>query len=484
MLNKNFYPTPNYIIGKMLRQLGIKDIHNMNILEPSVGKGDIVKFLKENYRHAKKNIFGIENDEELFNYCQSQGIQMLGRDFLTFTTDYHFDLIIMNPPFDNGVKHLLKAWSLIEKTGGQIVCLLNKSNIDNLYSKERELLNRLIESFGTIENFGKCFEDAERATSVEVVCITLKKELSKEENLFEGMNYVKGETKDLKDFLGEGCISDEVGFNDVIGNKIRQYDKAKEAFVELLNAYEKIEYYTKGIVSDSFKGAVKEIIAESGDKKVKYNSYLKRLKIEVWKDLLKQLKIERLLTNKVNENFTEFINNQSLMELTKENIQEVVRMLFFNQNVLLESAVREVFDLFTSYYKENRYIPEGWKTNSHYKVNRKIILPNWVIYEANSWSDWRLDYRTSHRYDDIDKVMCYITGKKYEEGTVLIKDVLEERFKVLNELKSKGGFDGECESEFFYIKFFKKGTVHLKFKDEFLWQEFNTRACKGKNWLG
>lgn len=40
------------------------------------------------------------------------------------------------------------------------------------------------------------------------------------------------------------------------------------------------------------------------------------------------------------------------------------------------------------------------------------------------------------------------------------------------------------ESTFFRIKFFKKGTVHLEFKDEHAWAEFNRRAAAGKNWIG
>jgi len=33
------------------------------------------------------------------------------------------------------------------------------------------------------------------------------------------------------------------------------------------------------------------------------------------------------------------------------------------------------------------------------------------------------------------------------------------------------------------IKFYKKGTIHLTFKDEALYQEFNYRACHAKKWL-
>ncbi|MCP4761329.1 MAG: DUF4942 domain-containing protein, partial [archaeon] len=38
-------------------------------------------------------------------------------------------------------------------------------------------------------------------------------------------------------------------------------------------------------------------------------------------------------------------------------------------------------------------------------------------------------------------------------------------------------------SEFFNFRCYKKGTLHLHFKDDWLWEEFNMRACAGKNWL-
>jgi len=38
--------------------------------------------------------------------------------------------------------------------------------------------------------------------------------------------------------------------------------------------------------------------------------------------------------------------------------------------------------------------------------------------------------------------------------------------------------------QFFDIKFWKKGTVHLKWRDLALWQQFNITASAGKKWIG
>lgn len=46
----------------------------------------------------------------------------------------------MNPPFSDGVKHLLHAIEIAEKTGSEIVCILNANTIKNPYSNGRKLL--------------------------------------------------------------------------------------------------------------------------------------------------------------------------------------------------------------------------------------------------------------------------------------------------------------------------------------------------------
>ena len=48
MLPKDFYPTPENIINKMLFDIDLKMIQT--ILEPSAGKGNIIEYTKEIYK--------------------------------------------------------------------------------------------------------------------------------------------------------------------------------------------------------------------------------------------------------------------------------------------------------------------------------------------------------------------------------------------------------------------------------------------------
>ena len=54
MFDKDFYPTPEPLIQKMLNKInrrilgGVNGTSKLRILEPSAGKGDIVDYLKQN----------------------------------------------------------------------------------------------------------------------------------------------------------------------------------------------------------------------------------------------------------------------------------------------------------------------------------------------------------------------------------------------------------------------------------------------------
>src|SRR5699024_5766280 len=130
--NKDFYPTPyelfRKLIGNRLRLIGGR------ILEPSAGKGDMIKYILETNRHAR--VDAIENDSRLVNTLMGEGYSVVWDDFLTYETYKEYDYIIMNPPFSNGVDHVLKALELAENqlSRCEIYAILNKETLNNACS--------------------------------------------------------------------------------------------------------------------------------------------------------------------------------------------------------------------------------------------------------------------------------------------------------------------------------------------------------------
>ena len=174
----NFFPTPRNLIEKMLEEYKNKPLPK-NILEPSAGKGDIIDYVNkiQNKRQKQSNIYAFEFVEELQDILKSKSnCKLLGNDFMAYRSKkIKFDLILMNPPFDRGVNHVLHAWEMLGN-GGKVIALLNQHTYYNAYNSHRLKLKTLIDNFGTVENLGTCFDEkAERKARVGVVLITLNK---------------------------------------------------------------------------------------------------------------------------------------------------------------------------------------------------------------------------------------------------------------------------------------------------------------------
>ena len=127
-----------------------------------------------------------------------------------------------------------------------------------------------------------------------------------------------------------------------------------------------------------------------------------------------------------------------------------------------DRALEEAIDNFTRYTHENRFGVEGWKTNSGYMLNKKFIIEG--IVELNFSGNIAIKYDSygSRKINDLTKVLCNITAKNYNTIGTLHNTKFEN-------LQSNTWYDWG----FFEVKFFKKGTMHIKFKDLNDWYLLN-----------
>ena len=164
---KDFYPTPFDLIQKMWHKIKNTD-KIYTILEPSAGKGDILDYIKDKEYRFKLSC--IESDENLQHILTGKKYKIIDSDFLEYSGLDQFDLIIANPPFFEGEKHLLKAIDIMYS--GEIVFLLNAETLKNPYTNIRkELSKRLTELNADIEYIKNAFKDAERKTGVEIAIV-------------------------------------------------------------------------------------------------------------------------------------------------------------------------------------------------------------------------------------------------------------------------------------------------------------------------
>ena len=103
----------------------------------------------------------------------------------------------------------------------------------------------------------------------------------------------------------------------------------------------------------------------------------------------------------------------------------------------------------------------GWRTNNAYMIKGKNIIPCYLEYSFQCVPDV---------LKDLTIIFNNLTSQKY------VLDTDEMRKKIQKCEKN-------IDAEFFYLDVYKKGTIHVKYKDENLLKQLNILAGKGKNWL-
>ena len=481
MYNASFYPTPPEVAEKMLAKVG--KLYERSILEPSAGKGDLadaaVGKLDRYYNRCREVVHCIEIEPELQAAIRGKGYPLVGTDFLTFWPDEKYDLILMNPPFANGEAHLLHAWEILDH--GDIVCLLNEQTLLNPYTSNRKLLATIIEEHGEVEHLGSCFaEDALRKTQVRVSMVHLRKKREEPKFSFDAGSDEEGAAV----FSDGSRFEGEVATRDTVGNLVAQYGRCRELFVRIAHLAQELAHYAGPLGTDGGETvgeALKELMRQKPTRRAQeeaYNRFVRSLKRSAWREVLRLTDVRNLASHGVQKELDRILESNERMAFSEENVYALVESIFLNRGAILQQCVVEAFDLMTRYYDENRVHVEGWKTNDAWKVNRRVVLPR--VVSVTFGGSGYLSYGNSRQnLNDIDRALAFLEGKKLESVPRTAVCDLEEHFKEYCHDCSAVLF----ESTYFEMRCYKKGTLHMYFKDKELWEQFNLTAARGKNWL-
>lgn len=445
MFNQDFYPTPLEVIDRMCYGISLKDKH---VLEPSAGKGNIVDFL--NKRGAK--VMSCETDNSLAEIVKQKS-RFLKNDFLEVKSEEvsHLDYIIMNPPFSADEKHILHAWD-IAPIGCTIISLCNWETLDNRYSSLRKNLGHVIKNNGSKENLGDCFNDAERKTGVEIGLVTLFKPGSKK-GYGDYFDMTEDEFPEQENSLmSYNAVRDVV--ERYVGS-VKLYDEVLENAVKMNQMSGML-----GVSNVTFSCNVDE-------KPRKREDFIKGLQKSAWEWVFRKMNMGKYITKNLKDELNNFVETQTKVPFTMKNIYKMIDLVVQTHGQRMDRAMIEIFDKLTQHYHENRFSVEGWKTNSHYLVNKKFIL-DWTT-EVGWSGEMKIRYNgSSEKLDDLIKALCYLTGEEYKQSFYV--------WSHKQPLEWGKWFD----YKFFEIKGYKKGTVHCKFKEERIWALFNQKIAEIK----
>lgn len=478
-MNKQFYPTPESLGHKLLRHVDWKRV--TAILEPSAGKGDLLNLVK-----GKAYITEcIEIDPNLQAILREKGYNVIGDDFLTHNTYTAYDLIVMNPPFADGAKHLLKALELC-KHGGQVCCILNAETLRNPCDVYREKLCDLLLEYGAkVEYVKNGFVHSEHRTDVE--CALVYVDIKPQEidiDMFAGLEMAQ-EYADTHERLNDT----QLATNDIVSNVLRRYNDECRLGLAVIEMYQKLSaaiperesqttMYGRVTCSMLSLGVNSSELREAIDKMNLKNLYVRELRYKYWKLLFQSEEFSKLLTQKARGKFQHRMQELRSYDFTLSNIKMLQLQMSQKLTANIEDAILEQFEKLTYAHSldksSNIHYFDGWKTNSAFMIKSKVIIPCYGINDGRwTFAAWSL-YKATDKLDELEKIFTYLDGGRTVGDTVN---------QIMNNLNSRG-YDGERISfKFFDVEFKKKGTIHLWFKNQELLKKFNIFGANKKGWL-
>lgn len=462
MFNKELYPTPNSVIEAMC--FGF-DFSYKNVLEPSAGKANILKYIKSKYDGVK--LFYCEIEPELSKFC-SPYANFMADDFLTLKKEdvSHIDYFVMNPPFSADDTHILHTWN-IAKDGAVIISLCNSNTINDYrraYYKDAQSLERIIDFYGHIKRLGNVFSNAERHTDVNVSLAVLTKPITNEESYFDLNEF---ETQDFDDFDGEDGVK-TYNYIEAVVNAYRATAKELEKQAEIaVNISKLVKPFDVRMPDLAF-------VIKEEDKEVTIETILVKLRINFWQKIFEKMNMRKFETAALRAQINEFFKTQQQIPFTMKNIYKMIEMVLGTHSGRMDKALVEAFDLITSKSAENKHSwGETWKTNIPDGLAKKFIL-NYVSF-PNSWSG-RIDISGSNAdaFDDFHKAVMYHLGSDLNNHKTL-RSFFSQDF--LSKEWGRYVYFGVFE-----VKCYKKGTIHVKFQNEKDWELINRKVAEIKGY--
>jgi hypothetical protein len=467
-----FYPTPPALVRQLVAPY-VRGEHEWErripgiILDPSAGMGDILGIVKREYgvrSNAPQTLLAIEPDLKGQMVLAGLGATLLAFDFFDYpAADRHIDFIFMNPPFRSGAKHLLHAWE-IAPPGCQIACVLNEQTVANAHTNDRQVLERLIEEHGQVEDAGQPFLQAERPTDVRCVIVRLTKSVTAKVLDWDALNLEADETPiapDPETFM-ENALARR---GSTIAGLVQSYAAVRDLMAQ----------------RDALESSIKRILAGAQIHPAKSIQTDADLKAAYWEWVWRATTLGERTTSQFRKEFDALLASANSVAFNEENILRVLQAFVASAPDIMQQCIVGAFDAMTRYHAENRDRSAAWVTNDSYRIARRIILPWQQLYDDKYryWHTW--GFREADRLDDLDKAICFVVGEDYGA----IERTSAAIAAQMRRLAERPGLDHRepFYSTFFRIRVFKKGAIHLDWRSEETWERFNYAAARYKNWL-
>ncbi|BBT69436.1 TPA: DUF4942 domain-containing protein [Klebsiella pneumoniae] len=179
----------------------------------------------------------------------------------------------------------------------------------------------------------------------------------------------------------------------------------------------------------------------------------------IWRDLMKKSGMLSIMDAQARDQWYNSLEKEDIPVVSEANILSTFEQLHLNKIDVFERGVINVF----------KGLSWDYKTNSPCSFGKKIIVNNLVAHSRWGFSlnwGWRRD-----QLADLERMLFLIDGKPIPDNR---GDVTTRLMEHIRDNPSKDIY----EDDFFSIRYFQKGTVHITFKRIDLTEKMNDIVAK------
>jgi hypothetical protein len=437
------------------------------MLESSAGRGDLLEpFNSYGHNHSKNYTDCIEIDLDNQAVLRSKGYNVIDADFLQFNGAAMYSHVLMNPPFSNGVDHVIKGFDLL--INGELVAIVNAETVKNPHTSKRKLLVQWIEMYGSVEFIEQAFTDPDtkHKTSVEVALIHLEKKADIKQNFtvdldIDGVNGVNYEGKQEL-AIKSSTISNAVSVFNAAVKSLRIAEVAQEE-----------AFYYKALLGRPLNQMHQSDIEPENLQK-RFNDGYDDLKKWAWTNVLHSTEFSKYLSSKAYAKLVADFEAVSKLSFTESNIRGFLLGLVNGQSEMNIQMLLDTFDEITKYIPENRAYYRGWKSNQKHKEQAyRVQMTRFIIPRANSYG--YISYETKKKLQDFDKTFAMLEGKA--ECETSLEWLFDKKLKEL----SRGE---RLSTTYFDIRYYPGvGTIHFFPRNKAVIDRLNRLVGKQRQWL-
>lgn len=467
MSDNQFYPTPSSLAFKAHGKFKNKAV--TRILEPSAGHGNLLAGFGIDSAYARNDkIDCIEIDFNNQAILRQKGFNVIDGDFMQFDGAGMYSHIIMNPPFNQGAEHVIKAFNLL--VNGELVAIVNAETIRNPCTKSRQFLVNLVQDHGDVEFIESAFTDPDtlRKTNVEVALIWMAKKADIKQAFMHNLEIDKNNGVDYE-------AKQELAIKgSSISNVIAVFNAATESLKSAEIAQEEASYYS-ALLGKPLNQMTESAEIKPDGLQERFNKGYNDLKKRAWTNVLHSTEFDKYLSSKAYEKLVADFDAVSKLSFTESNIRGFLLGLVNGQSEMNMQMLLDCFDEITKYRPENRAYYRGWKSNQKHKDQAyRVMMTRFIIPAKNYYGDY-LEYKDIKKLQDFDKVFAMLDGKSECENSLV------ELFQ-----NNKGDLKNgkKVSTTYFDVRHYPGiGTIHFYPTNKGIIDRLNRLVGKERQWL-